>query len=131
MARYTVPITFDPDGPGNVVSVPTLPGCFTQSRTVDEALVRAREAIAGHVAALRDVGESIPIEIRAPIVTSVDAEPAACRDARARDVGSAGATGTTEDGAAWSQSDASAPFTGRRPRGEARCASAELRDRPR
>jgi predicted RNase H-like HicB family nuclease len=77
MARYTVLVEFDPEGPGYVVSVPALPGCFTQGNSVDEALVRAREAIAGHVTALRDIGEPIPIEIQAPIITSVDAEPAA------------------------------------------------------
>jgi predicted RNase H-like HicB family nuclease len=54
-----------------------LPGCFTQGRTVDEALVRAREAIAGHLAALRDLGEPIPVETEPPIVAAVDAEPAA------------------------------------------------------
>ncbi len=77
MSRYTVLIEYDPEAPGYLVSVPALPGCFTQGNTVDEALVRAREAIAGHVAALRDIGEPIPVEIQAPIVTSVDAEPAA------------------------------------------------------
>jgi antitoxin HicB len=77
MARYTVLVEFDPEGPGYVVSVPTLPGCFTQGGTVDEALTRAREAIAGHVAALRDIGEPVPVEIQAPINTSVEVEPAA------------------------------------------------------
>ncbi len=76
MARYTVLVEFDPEGPGFVVSVPALPGCFTQAATVDEALTRAREAITGHVAALRDIGEPVPVEIQAPIITSVDVEPA-------------------------------------------------------
>ena len=77
MAGDTVLIMSNPEGPGHVVSVPTLPGSLTQGNTVDEALVRAREAIAGHVAALRDIGEPIPVENQAPIVTSVDAETAA------------------------------------------------------
>ena len=72
--RYTVLVAAE-DG-AYVVRVPALPGCFTQGRTVDEALTRAREAIAGHVAALRDLGEPVPVESAPPIVASVDAEPA-------------------------------------------------------
>jgi predicted RNase H-like HicB family nuclease len=73
--RYTILVSHEDDA--FVVRVPTLPGCFTQGRTVDEALVRAREAIAGHLAALRDLGEPIPVETEPPIVAAVDAEPAA------------------------------------------------------
>ena len=73
--RYTVLVTSE-DGVF-VVRVPALPGCFTQGRTVDEALARAREAVAGHVAALRDLGEPIPVEDAPPIVASVEAQPAA------------------------------------------------------
>lgn len=77
MARYTVLVDRDAEGPGYVVRVPALPGCFTQGRTVDEALTRAREAIGGHVAALRDLGEPVPVETEPPILASVEAEPAA------------------------------------------------------
>ncbi len=73
--RYTVLVAAE-DG-AYVVRVPALPGCFTQGRTVDEALTRAREAIAGHVTALRDLGEPVPVESAPPIVASVDAEPVA------------------------------------------------------
>lgn len=77
MARYTVPVEFDAEGPGYVVSVPALPGCFTQGKTLDEALLRAREAISGHVATLRDLGEPVPVETAPPIVASVETEAAA------------------------------------------------------
>lgn len=73
--RYTVLVTREDDV--IVVRVASLPGCFTQGSSVDEALDRASEAIAGHVAALRDLGQPIPIELSPPIVASVETEPAA------------------------------------------------------
>ena len=73
--RYTILVTHE-DGM-HVVRAPALPGCFTQGRTLDQALDRAREAISGHVAALRDLGEPIPVEDAPPIVASVEVEPAA------------------------------------------------------
>ena len=50
----------DPDNPGWVVTVPALPGCVTQGDTVDEALERAREAIAGYLEALAKHGGPLP-----------------------------------------------------------------------
>ena len=73
--RYTVLVSREDDA--YVVRVPSLPGCFTQGPTLDDALARAQEAISGHVAALRDLGELVPIEDVPPIVASVEAEPAA------------------------------------------------------
>ncbi|MDP9363110.1 MAG: type II toxin-antitoxin system HicB family antitoxin [Chloroflexota bacterium] len=79
MARYTVVIDAEPDGSAYNVSVPALPGCYTWGETFEEAVRMAREAIAGHVAALRDLGEEVPVEGgSAPIVTVVDVDlPAA------------------------------------------------------
>lgn len=37
---------------GYVVSVPALPGCFTQGATVEQAIARSRRAVAAHVAGL-------------------------------------------------------------------------------
>ncbi len=73
--RYT--ILRSPEDGACVVRVPALPGRFTQGRTVDEALTRAREAMAGHVAAVRDQGEPVPVEAVPPIVASIDAASAA------------------------------------------------------
>lgn len=68
MARYTVVIESESDGSAYNVSVPSLPGCFTWGETFEEAVSMAREAIAGHVAALRELGEEVPVEDTAPIV---------------------------------------------------------------
>ena len=78
MARYTVVIDPEPDGSAYNVSVPALPGCYTWGETLDEALRMAREAIAGHVAALIELGEPVPTETEAPFVTAVEVDvPAA------------------------------------------------------
>ncbi len=75
MARYTVVIDAEPGGSAYNVSVPALPGCFTWGETFEEAVRMAREAIAGHVAALRELGEEVPVEgAGAPIVTTVDVD---------------------------------------------------------
>lgn len=55
-----------------VATVPALPGCMTQGATVDEALERAHEAATGHVEALIALGEPIPAETAAAIVTTID-----------------------------------------------------------
>ena len=49
MPGYTVVLETEKDG-GFVVSVPALPGCFTQGDSRDEALRNAREAIPTSVA---------------------------------------------------------------------------------
>jgi predicted RNase H-like HicB family nuclease len=56
---------------GYGVEVPALPGCFTQGRTREEALERAREAIATHLAGLVADGEPIPIEQQRPELATV------------------------------------------------------------
>jgi antitoxin HicB len=43
--RYVVVLTADPEGHGYTVTVPALPGCITEGKTVDEALARVRDAI--------------------------------------------------------------------------------------
>ena len=63
MAGYTVVLEADREG-GFVVSVPALPGCFTQGESRAEALENAREAIAAYVEELRARGEEVPIEVK-------------------------------------------------------------------
>jgi predicted RNase H-like HicB family nuclease len=58
--RYKVILEWDEEGKGYVVSVPALPGCFTQGDTIEEALERAKEAITGHLAALAQEGLPLP-----------------------------------------------------------------------
>lgn len=72
MTHFTVLLEYDPDGPGYVVTVPSLPGCFTQGAMVEEALARAREAVAGHVAALVATGRPVPAELASPLMAVVD-----------------------------------------------------------
>jgi len=70
VARYTVLIY--PDGDAHSVVVPALPGCVTWGSTLDEAVNSAREAIEGHVAALRDTGQEVPEEGASPMVMTIE-----------------------------------------------------------
>lgn len=74
MIRYTVVVTPEPDGSAFNVTVPALPGCFTWGVSMEEAVAHARDAIAGHVAALVETGQHVPIEgeADAPSITSVE-----------------------------------------------------------
>ena len=60
--RYTVEIHPEEDGRGYYVTVPSLPGCFSQGRTIEEATHNIREAIALHIDVLKRTGEPIPSE---------------------------------------------------------------------
>ena len=48
--RYTIILDPDPETGVYVVTVPALPGCFTQGATVEQATERAKEAIRCHLA---------------------------------------------------------------------------------
>ena len=63
MAKYTV--ILEPNYPeeGYTVRVLALPGCITYGRTKDEALNRAKEAIAGFIEGLEKAGEPVPKEV--------------------------------------------------------------------
>lgn len=49
----------DEDG-GYVVEVPSLPGCYSQGDTIDEALANIREAIELHIEDMIAAGEEVP-----------------------------------------------------------------------
>jgi predicted RNase H-like HicB family nuclease len=74
MSHYTVVLTPEPEAGGYSVSVPALPGCFSQGETQEEALTNIREAIGLHLWSSQQDGDPIPPDVT-PIVTSVDAEP--------------------------------------------------------
>ena len=57
--EYTVIIEPADDGTFSVY-VPDLPGCVSTGRTRDDAVASIREAIAGHIQTLRDLGEPVP-----------------------------------------------------------------------
>lgn len=54
-----VPIVIieEEDGSGYFVLVPTLPGCFSQGATIEEAQANAQEAITLHLRALKKSGK--------------------------------------------------------------------------
>lgn len=62
MDGYTYSVLLDPwdDGDGFTVTVPALPGCITQGKTMEEALERTREATVCHVKGLLADGEDVP-----------------------------------------------------------------------
>jgi predicted RNase H-like HicB family nuclease len=63
--QYTYTIEVHPaeaDEKGYWVSVPALPGCFTQGDSYEEAVERAHEAIACYLEGLVERGQSIPVE---------------------------------------------------------------------
>jgi predicted RNase H-like HicB family nuclease len=45
-----------------VAECPSLPGCVSQGRTREEAILNIKEAIAGYVAALKEDGLPVPGE---------------------------------------------------------------------
>ena len=58
MKRYTV--IYEPGKRNWSAYVPDLPGCITTGRTLDETRDRMHEAIAGHIAVMREFGDPIP-----------------------------------------------------------------------
>jgi predicted RNase H-like HicB family nuclease len=66
--EFTIVLDLDEDGDGYTVTVPALPGCITQGRTLDEALAMARDAITLFIEVLRERGEPIPADVRTATV---------------------------------------------------------------
>ena len=61
MTQRTYRILLTPEDEGGFsVSVPALPGCFTQGETVEEAIAMAREAISLYVESLEEDGAPVP-----------------------------------------------------------------------
>lgn len=60
MFKFSIDILPELDGKGYYVVVPSLPGCFSQGRTVEEAKENIQEAIALHIAEIRRSGEPLP-----------------------------------------------------------------------
>lgn len=59
--RYTYKLLINKEEEGGyMVSVPALPGCFTQGETIDEAIEMAQEAIELYLEELKERGEKIP-----------------------------------------------------------------------
>lgn len=58
--EYTIILEPDAEGQGYTVLVPALPGCITQGGSRDEAIERAKEAIAAYIESLEADGEPVP-----------------------------------------------------------------------
>lgn len=72
MSKYTIILEYDPEAKSYAVTVPALPGCTSQGDTIEEAIASAKEAITGHIAALRDAGEPVPQESEHPQAITID-----------------------------------------------------------
>ncbi len=68
MLRYSVLVRREASATAVFVTVPTLPGCFTQGATVEQAL----EAILPHVEGFLERGERVPVEVVPPLLTVVE-----------------------------------------------------------
>lgn len=62
MREYTIILDPNDEGGGYTVTVPALPGCVTQGRTVEECVQRAQEAIQAHIEDMIACGEPVPEE---------------------------------------------------------------------
>ena len=72
MKLRTYSIVLEPEeGGGYAVTVPALPGCFTNGKTADEAMEHAAEAISVHIAGLVADGEPVPEEHEPPRLVTV------------------------------------------------------------
>lgn len=69
--EYTIILEPNDEGQGFTVLVPALPGCVTQGKTRDEAISRAKEAIAAYIESLQKDGEPVPVETQAIEVIKV------------------------------------------------------------
>jgi predicted RNase H-like HicB family nuclease len=65
--RYRVLIQQDEDGM-YVAEVPSLPGCISQGKTREEAVMNVREAMAAYLESLEEHGDPIPPPITEEIV---------------------------------------------------------------
>ena len=66
--KYNVIFQAEPEG-GYTVIVPSLRGCVTYGKTMEEAREMALDAIAGFVACLQEDGEEIPTDEKSVMST--------------------------------------------------------------
>jgi antitoxin HicB len=71
--RYKIMLRREEDGTYTVI-VPSLPGCLTFGRTVEEALKMAKEAIEGFIACMIARGEDVPVESNDSIICTIAVE---------------------------------------------------------
>jgi len=66
--RYQIVLRPEPEG-GFTVFVPSLPGCITWGKDIDEARRMAVDAIRGYIASLRRHGDPVPSDGEALLTT--------------------------------------------------------------
>ncbi|TXM63948.1 type II toxin-antitoxin system HicB family antitoxin [Methylobacterium sp. WL120] len=68
MSELTYPVVISPlthdDGGGFAATVPDLPGCMSDGKTPEEALVNVRDAIDAWIAMAREFGHAVPAPSR-------------------------------------------------------------------
>ena len=57
---FQIVIEKEPEDEGYYAYSPSLPGCFSNGRTIEETKRNIREAVEAHVSALVDRGEPVP-----------------------------------------------------------------------
>lgn len=72
MKVYDFKVILEPDETGGyVVSCPSLPGCYTQGNTVEEALENVKEAILLCLEDMESQGEEVPDPSRSLVASVV------------------------------------------------------------
>ena len=61
---FQILIEKEPEDAGFTAHSPTLPGCFSNGQTIEEARLHIREAIEQHISALLARGQPIPQDER-------------------------------------------------------------------
>ncbi|MCL4235703.1 MAG: type II toxin-antitoxin system HicB family antitoxin [Deltaproteobacteria bacterium] len=61
---FQIAIEKEPEDEGYFAYSPTLPGCFSNGKTIEEAKRNIREAIRQHVESLAENGDTIPTDER-------------------------------------------------------------------
>jgi predicted RNase H-like HicB family nuclease len=61
---FQIVVEKEPEDEGYSAYSPTLPGCFSNGKTIEEARRNIREAIEQHLASLRSHGQPIPQDER-------------------------------------------------------------------
>lgn len=70
--RFTVVAIPDEVDGGYAAYVPAIPNCFTQGRTLDEALARAADAAAALLSSMAAHDEDLPTEAPGTVISTVD-----------------------------------------------------------
>jgi predicted RNase H-like HicB family nuclease len=60
--KFQVIFTYDPEYKGYVAEVPSLPGCMSEGKSIDEAVENIKDAIRGYLYVEKKHGRKIDIE---------------------------------------------------------------------